>query len=69
MDNLGSVLAGGGVSGVVFGIFYLLFKYLSTHKVKIVSGCCKIEAEEDRTPKEELKEVKVHPEPINLPKT
>jgi hypothetical protein len=50
MDNFLPILAGGGVSGMVFFITYLIFKYLETHKILIVSGCCRVKLEEDRTP-------------------
>lgn len=48
VGNLG--LGVGGGLGVVIIVY--LFKYLSTHSVKIRSGCMEIKLEEDRTPKE-----------------
>jgi hypothetical protein len=48
IENLG--LGVGGGLGVVIVIY--LFRYLSTHSVKIKSGCMEIKLEEDRTPKE-----------------
>jgi hypothetical protein len=47
ITNLG--LGAGG--GIAIMIIVYLFKYLNTHKVKIISGCCSINIEEDRTPK------------------
>jgi len=50
MDNIGSSLAGGGITGLVFGIVYLLYKYCDKHKINCISGCCKVTLEQDRTP-------------------
>ena len=50
MNDIGDYVAGGGVSGVVFGIFFLLYKYCNNHRVNCISGCCKVQMEEDRTP-------------------
>jgi len=50
MDNFLPILAGGGVSGMVFFITYLLFRYLETHRILIISKCCRVNLEEDRTP-------------------
>jgi len=50
MDSINSTLVSGGISGVIVVIAILLFKYLNKHKCHIISGCCKIRIEEDRTP-------------------
>jgi hypothetical protein len=48
MDMTSIGVGAGGSIGVIALI--LLFKYLNTHKVKIISSCCSFVAEEDRTP-------------------
>jgi hypothetical protein len=53
--NVDSTLASGGISGVIVVIAILLFKYLNKHKCNIISGCCKIKIEEDRTPPSDLR--------------
>jgi hypothetical protein len=55
MDNFASILAGGGVSGVIIAISILLFRYLDKHKIKCISGCCRLAMEQDRSPKLENK--------------
>lgn len=45
--NLG-LGAGGGIASI---LLILIFKYLNTHRVKIISSCCSFTAEEDTTPK------------------
>ena len=47
---MASYIAGGGVSGVVFGVIYLLYKYCNNHRINCISGCCRVTLEEDRTP-------------------
>jgi hypothetical protein len=47
MDNFTSVIAGGGISGLIFTVVFLIFKYLEKHKVKVQSGCCKLALESD----------------------
>jgi hypothetical protein len=47
MTNLG--LGAGGT--LLTLIIVYLFKYLNTHKVKIISSCCSLDIEQDRTPK------------------
>lgn len=48
--DIADYIAGGSVSGVVLGIFFLLYKYFDKHKINCISGCCKVSLEEDRTP-------------------
>jgi len=50
MDNLGSTVVGGSVTGLVFGIFYLLYRYCDKHKINCISGCCRVSLEQDRSP-------------------
>jgi len=50
MEGIDYTLASGGISGVIVIFAILLFKYLNKHKCNIVSGCCRIRIEEDRTP-------------------
>ena len=47
MTNFG--LGAGGT--VLTLIIVYLFKYLNTHKVKIISSCCSLDVEQDRTPR------------------
>ena len=47
ITNLG--IGAGGT--VITLIIVYLFKYLNTHKVKIISSCCSVDIEQDRTPK------------------
>ena len=46
MTSIG--VGAGGSIGVIALI--LLFKYLNTHRIKIISSCCSVNMEEDRTP-------------------
>jgi hypothetical protein len=48
MNSIG--IGAGGSIGVVALI--LLFRYLNNHRVKIISSCCSVNLEEDRTPKD-----------------
>lgn len=47
ITNLG--LGAGG--GIAIMIIVYIFKYLNTHKVKIISSCCSLDVEQDRTPR------------------
>jgi hypothetical protein len=49
-QNIGSILGGSSI-GVL--TVYLVYKYLQKHKIKIISGCCQVELQEDRTPPKE----------------
>ena len=41
-----------GAGGTVLTLLIVyIFKYLNTHKVKIISSCCSVDIEQDRTPK------------------
>jgi hypothetical protein len=50
MDTTSTVLAGTTLSSVIVGVCFLIYKYLSRHRVKVGSGCCKLLLETDRTP-------------------
>jgi len=41
MDNVFSYVAGGSMTGVIFGSIYLLYKYFNNHRIKCNSECCK----------------------------
>ena len=41
MDNVFSYVAGGSVTGVIFGSIYLLYKYFNNHRIKCNSECCR----------------------------
>ena len=49
MDPINALIGAGGGIGMIL-IFYI-FKYLNTHRIKIISSCCSFTAEEDRTPR------------------
>ena len=41
-----------GAGGTVLTLLIVyLFKYLNNHKVKIISSCCSLDIEQDRTPR------------------
>jgi hypothetical protein len=41
-----------GAGGTVLTLLIVyIFKYLNTHKVKIISSCCSVDIEQDQTPK------------------
>ena len=52
MDSVSSTVVGGSITGLIFGISYLLYKYFNRHKVNCTSGCCKVSLEQDRSPVE-----------------
>jgi hypothetical protein len=49
MDPINALIGAGGGIGMILILY--IFKYLNTHRIKIISSCCSFTMEEDRTPK------------------